>query len=115
MVARSVAVLEEWIAEFRARGYSIPGTVRVIPQDSPDGEDTGLVSASLATVDTVLYVQPVEVGSREWCVTFEPREDPVSLDPATVTSLASELTVLAALCAFLEAKAAGMTRGFSSR
>ena len=39
-------------------------------------------------------------------VTFESREDEEEMDAASLLKLASELSVVSALCAFLEAKSA---------
>jgi hypothetical protein len=105
MAFLSIATLQDWVEQFRGLGYTMPGSVRVIPQDGGEGGDTGLVSVSLGTVSTKVYIQPVEVGSLEWCVTFEPRSEAASLSAPQVTSMAAELTVVASLCAFLEAAA----------
>ncbi len=107
MAFLNLATLEAWVEEFREQGYDIPGTIRVIPQDGEQGADTGLVSAGLASVSTVVYIQPAAVDADEWCVTFEARTEPVSMDPATVVAMANELTVIAALCSFLEGRARG--------
>ena len=50
------------------------------------------------------YIQPDADGSLEWVVTMEPREDAVTLDAESVMGLAAELSVVSALCAFLQTK-----------
>ncbi|WP_125131257.1 hypothetical protein [Microbacterium sp. 10M-3C3] len=105
MTFLTIATLEEWIDQFRALGYAVPDDVRVVPQDGGEGADTGLVVATLDSVPTKLYIQPVEVGSLDWCVTFEPRAEASATNAATVMGIATELMVISALCAFLEARA----------
>jgi hypothetical protein len=110
MTFRDLATLERWVAEFEELGYPIDGHVRVVPQDGDDGADTGLVAASLRSVSTVLYIQPKQVGSAEWCVTFEPRDSAASMDAATVLAMANELAAISTLCSFLQGKASSAAR-----
>ncbi|MGP3535669.1 hypothetical protein ACTU3I_12805 [Microbacterium sp. RD1] len=105
MAFLNMATLEEWVGDFRRSGREIPGTVNVITQDGADGADTGLVSASLASVSTVLFIEPREVGAAQWRITFEPRDTSASMDADTVRSLADELLLMADLCSYLEDRA----------
>ncbi len=73
-------------------------------QDGDDGANTGLVGVTLPNAETVVYIQPESATSTRWLVTFEAREVQVELDSAAVLKLASELTTVSALCAFLQAK-----------
>lgn len=109
MPFRSRATLESWLDEFRALGYPMPGGLRVIQQDGDGGANTGLVVVELVNAPTSIYVQPIVQGSPRWVVSFEAREKQVELDPAGVAGLASELAVVSALCAFLQAKANSFT------
>jgi hypothetical protein len=104
MPFRTMTTLESWLEEFLALGYPVSGRIRVIPQDAEEGTDTGLVAASLGSVPTVLYIEPVAHGSAAWQVTFEPRDVPASVDAAAALALSAELAVLSALCAFFQAK-----------
>ena len=104
MPFRSMNTLESWLEEFRQLGYPIAGTIRVIQQDGDEGANTGLVAVNLAHASTVTYIQPDPDGSPEWLVTMEPRESAVTLDSESVMGLATELSVVSALCAFLQAK-----------
>lgn len=104
MPFRTMNTLESWLAEFLALGYPVGGSIRVIPQDAEEGTDTGLVAATLGSVPTVLYVEPVVPGSPAWQITFEPRDSPASVNAAAALALSAELAVLSALCAFFQAK-----------
>lgn len=107
MPFRSQATLERWLEEFRAFAYPFDGTIKVMQQDGDDG-DTGLVGVRLANASTVTYVQPEAPYSMRWVVTMESREDAVVLDSAGLLKLASELTVVSALCAFLQVKSSAL-------
>ena len=104
MSFRSAGTLEAWLDEFHALGYSVLGSLKVIPQDGQDGANTGLVAVGLANAPTVTYIQPEAEGSTRWVVTLEPRDTPVVLGAAELLSLSSELAIASALCAFLQAK-----------
>lgn len=106
MPFRSQQTLELWLEEFRALGYTIAGTIKVMEQDGEDGDNTGLVGVRLANAQTVTYVQPEAPYSPRWVVTMEARDEPVVLDSVGLMDLAAELTVVSALCAFLQAKSA---------
>lgn len=106
MPFRNRRTLENWLEEFRDLGYPIAGTLRVMEQDGSDGANTGLVGVNLANAATVSYVQPDAPYSTRWVVTMEAREEPVVLDSAGLLNLATELSMVSALCAFLEAKSA---------
>ncbi|WP_374315007.1 hypothetical protein [Microbacterium sp.] len=104
MPFRSRQTLEDWLDEFRALGYPVAGTLKVMPQDGDGGADTGLVGVRFANASTVTYVQPEAPYSNRWVATMESRDEEVVLDSVGLMSLAGELSVLSALCAFLEAK-----------
>jgi hypothetical protein len=107
MPFRSQDTLQAWLDEFVGLGYPIAGSVKVIPQDGDDGENTGLVAVSLVHAATVTYIQPEAKGSSRWVVTMEPRDGAVVLDPPGLLGLASELSIASVLCAFLQGKAQG--------
>jgi hypothetical protein len=104
MPFRSLSTLESWLEEFAELGYPSAGTLKVIQQDGLDGANTGLVAIELVHASTVTYIQPEADGSLEWVVTMEPRDDAVTLDADSLRALAAELTVVAELCSFLQAK-----------
>lgn len=103
MPYRSRSTLESWIAEFRQLGYPVQ-SLRVIEQDGAGGAHTGLIALSLEDATTSVYIQPALTETTRWAVTFEARDDAVELPVAEVSKLSAELSVIAALCAFLEAK-----------
>ncbi|MFD1339060.1 hypothetical protein [Microbacterium lemovicicum] len=106
MPFRSQRTIAGWLEEFRALGHPTSATVTVMQQDGDEGADTGLVGVRLTYAPTVIYIEPDAAPSTTWRVTLEAREDTAVLDAAAVASLASELSVVAELCAFLEAKSA---------
>ena len=110
MPFRSRETLEQWLEEFRTLGYPIAGAVKVMQQDGEDGANTGLVGVQLANADTVTYVQPDGPYSQRWVVTMEARDAAIDLDSAQLMNLAAELSMVSALCAFLQAKSAAFRR-----
>ena len=106
MPFRSRETLEAWVEEFRSLGYPFPGTFKVMQQDGDDGANTGLVGVQLAHASTVIYVQPEGPYALKWVATMEARDEPVMLDSVGLMNLAAELSVVSALCAFLQAKSA---------
>ncbi len=58
MPFRTMSTLQEWVDDFRALGYDDAGILRVIPQDSEDGADAGLIAAQLKSVSTTFFVAP---------------------------------------------------------
>lgn len=106
MPFRSLDTIESWLDEFRSKDYPVDGSIRVMPQDSDDGSDAGLVGVHLVNSPVVIYIQPESPASTRWAVTFESRESETILSSAEVLKLAAELTMVSALCAFLEAKSA---------
>ncbi|NYE19025.1 hypothetical protein [Microbacterium immunditiarum] len=104
MPFRSRETLEGWLAEFNSLDYPVAGAFKVMQQDGEDGANTGLVGVELAHASTVMYVHPEAPYSERWVVTMEARAETISLDAAEVMRLAAELSVLSALCAFLQAK-----------
>jgi hypothetical protein len=102
---RSLATLQSWVDEFAQRRNSAFTAVRVIPQDGSDGGDTGLVAVRLPDSPTEIYIEPPSPATGpEWTITFEPREEPVTLGARAVARMSEEVAVLAALCTFLQQK-----------
>jgi hypothetical protein len=110
MPYRDQATVQGWIQEFRASGHPIATDVSVLEQEV-EGSDSGLVLVELRTAETVTYIQPVQRDRPRWVVTFEPREHELELDATGVTELAADLTLLAALCVFLQDKTDALTIG----
>lgn len=106
MPFRTMETLEAWLAEFGALGYPISDRLRVMPQEGPDGQDTGLIGLDLANAGTVTYLQPEPIGSTHWAITFEAREYEIKLDAGRALELSTELAMVSALCAFLQSKSA---------
>ena len=104
MPFRSLMTLRSWLDEFSELENVTPGALKVIQQDGDGGANTGLVAFRFENASTVAYVQPERPGSMTWMVTLEPRESSITIDAAGVRDLADELTLLSALCAFLQAK-----------
>ena len=104
MAFRSQDTLQVWLDEFHALGYPIAGSLKVLPQDGDEGENTGLVAVQLRNATTVTYIQPEAVDSHRWVVTMEPRDAAVVLDAPQLLGLSAELAIASALCAFLQGK-----------
>lgn len=104
MPFRTKETLEAWLAEFAELGYPLSDRLRVMPQDGSDGHDTGLIGLDLINAGTVTYLQPEPIGSTHWAVTFEAREQDVTLAAGRALELSTELAMLSALCAFLQTK-----------
>jgi hypothetical protein len=102
MSARTVDLLQAWIDEFRTLGYVGAENLRVVPHT--DEHDEGLVAAQMSFGPTRYYVAPSAPGGREWRITFEEREEPVSMTASRLLRLSSEFATLSALCAFLQAR-----------
>ena len=86
MPFRTMSTLQSWIDEFEQQGYSALTSVRVIPQDGGEDADTGLVAVRLPDSPVEIYIEPPPRGSgQEWSITFEPREQPVTRLPTTIT------------------------------
>lgn len=106
MPFRSQRTLEAWLQEFREQGHAMAGSLKVMSQDGDGGADTGLVGVLLANASTVTYLEPQAPYATKWIVTMEPREEDLVIDADGLRALAAELSVVAALCDFLEAKSA---------
>ena len=105
MPYRTLAILQSWVDEFERRGDSGLGPIRVIPQDGSEGADTGLVAVQLPNSPTVIYLEPPPRGTAgKWSITFEPREQPVTLGADAMAEMSDEIGALAALCVFLQEK-----------
>lgn len=100
---RSMSTLQSWLEEFSELGYPVTPSAKVIPQDGTEGADTGLVVFQLVNAPTLAYLSPLD-GSYEWRVTMEGREAPATMTAADVLKLSYELSVVAALGTFLQAK-----------
>jgi len=107
---RSKATLETWLEEFH-RSREAGDLIRVAVQDGSEGADTGLVIVPLHNADISLYMEPIEIGDERWRVTLEPQTETTVLTSFELQHLASELSVAAELCAFLEAKSVGHVEG----
>ncbi|QIG40073.1 hypothetical protein G5T42_11755 [Microbacterium sp. 4R-513] len=110
MPFHSMATLQEWVEEFERLGFPTKSSIRVMVQDGADGADTGLVAMRLPDSPTEIYIEPPESHESEWKITFEPREDTVTLGASSVQTLARELATLSALCSFLQNKSDGFPR-----
>jgi hypothetical protein len=104
MSFHSIDTLQSWVREFE-RSHDFAGSIRVIPQDGEEGDDTGLVAMRLDNSPTEIYLEPPGAnGQPRWTVVFEARELPVRLTSDQVITLAQGLKTLTALCSFLELK-----------
>ncbi len=103
MPYRTKNTLEAWTDEFLQLGYPRAGTIRVLDHDSDD--DGGLVIVELSNAATATYLEPQKEGDSTWVVTMDTDGQTLSLDAAGLQLHAVELSTVAALCAYLEAKA----------
>jgi hypothetical protein len=104
MPFRSMATLESWLEEFQQLGYPVLGTMKVIQQDGDEGANTGLVAVELVHGAVASYIQPDSDGSPELVATMEARDDALTLDAESLLNVAAELSVISALCSFLQSK-----------
>src|SRR5689334_22125095 len=103
MSFHSFETLVSWVMEFE-RSHTFAGEVRVIPQDGSDGADTGLIAMRLVNSPAEIYIDPPDGTRSEWSVVFEPPEAEVRLGSAQLVTIAADVTALAQMCAFLQAK-----------
>ena len=104
MPFHSQEMLEQWLEEFAALGYSISERVKVIPQDGADGLDTGLIALNLLDSMTLTYLQPEPLGSIHWGITFEARDSDLKMGAGRTLELSAELAMVSILCTFLQTK-----------
>jgi hypothetical protein len=109
MPFRNLRTLELWVEEFEQLGHPLDGQVRVIAQDGAAGANTGLVGVQLGNATTGAFIQPVSADGTAWVVTFEPREEPVTLSPAEVLALVRELETVSLLCQYLQDRSRSYT------
>ena len=105
MPFRTIATLQSWVEEFTTLGHSSLSSIRVIPQDGEQGADTGLVAVRIPDSPTEIVIEPPSPATGpEWSITFEPRDEPVTLGASAVARMAAEVSALAELCAFMQRK-----------
>lgn len=106
MAFRNMETLEAWLAEYRTLEKPLAASARVTVQDGDGGANTGLVVFRLDHAPADVFIQPATQDSPRWVATLEPRTEDLALDPAGLRALAAELSAIAELCTFLEAKSA---------
>lgn len=106
MPFRSQETLTGWLEEFEQLGHRFANSVRVIEQDGSLGANTGLVHVALTSTGMGCYLEPVAPLDPNWTVTFESPEDAFSLDVIEVASLAAQISMVSALCSFLQGRSA---------
>jgi hypothetical protein len=105
MPFRTIATLQSWVDEFNQREHPGVNAIRVIPQDGAEGADTGLVAVRIPDSPTEIVIEPPSpAAASEWSITFEPREQSVTLGASAVARMAEEVAALAELCTFLQKK-----------
>ncbi|GAB3398495.1 hypothetical protein GCM10027515_03820 [Schumannella luteola] len=104
MPFRAEETIQNWVDEFLELEYDSRGLVRVLPQDTAGGENSGLVAVRLESIDTSIFIQPREIGSSEWVTTLEQSDTMREFTASQLTALSAELIMVSALTAFLEAK-----------
>lgn len=104
MPYRDRATVESWVQEFNGAQRHLDTHVSVLEQIDATHPDTGLVVVSLRNASTVTYIQPVVRETPQWLVTFEARDHDLELDAAGMAQLAADVSLVAALCDFLQAK-----------
>lgn len=103
MPFHSAATLQRWLNEFVvSRGDA--DLVKVVPQDSSDGEDSGLVVVPLRNATTTVYLQPPTAENDRWRVVFEPQPEETLVTFEQTRALTAELNTAADLCEFFEQK-----------
>ena len=99
-----MALLDAWLAEFRAMGYLTGSDIRVLDQEDDADPDAGLIVVDLSEAKTITYLQPITGGDGSWKATMEARDATIELGAVALVNLGNEVNVLGALVAFLETK-----------
>lgn len=104
----SHATLQKWLAEFLiSRGDG--DLIKVVLQDSSDGEDSSLVVVPLRNATTTVYLRPPTSDDSRWRVIFEAQPEETSLTHEQTRALTAELDTAAELCAYLEQRSSSHT------
>lgn len=103
MPYRDPSHVEAWVGEFLHALPGLAGRISVLPENFAEGSESSVVVVSLEGASTVTSLQPAIIDGRPvWQTVFEPRDLPIALDSAGITSLAHDLTDLATLCTWLQ-------------
>ncbi|MDQ1082552.1 MULTISPECIES: hypothetical protein [Microbacterium] len=107
MPFHSKKTLEHWVAEFvEVRGGA--EAVRVVVQETPGDQDTGLVIVPLENAPHTVWMEPRSTGDDlNWHVVIEQSDSPLDLTSFELNALTHELQIAAELCAFLQEKSLG--------
>ncbi|TPW77452.1 hypothetical protein [Schumannella soli] len=109
MPYRAESTIQRWVTEFLGLGYDARGTISVLPHDIAGGENSGLVSVRLQSIDTSIFIQPREVDSHEWTTTLDESEKMREFSASQLAALSAELIMVSALTAFLQARSLELT------
>lgn len=101
----SEELIAEWLEEFRIQHPESGGAVRVVRQDTDDGQfDYGLVIGGLHRAPTTVYLERPVASDSPWQISFAPRPEVVQMDYFQAEELAREIITLARLAEFLGRK-----------
>lgn len=108
MTLFAAETIEQWLSDFVARGHRVPKQIRMVERDlDVEGqEDAGLVVIELGVATTGTFLERPAHDEPHWNVHFMEREQEITATPAEVDIIAAELTMIAQLAAYLEARTA---------
>ncbi|MFZ8758829.1 hypothetical protein ACO03V_15565 [Microbacterium sp. HMH0099] len=84
-------LLQEWLDDSEQQGYLTAGSIKVVPHEDDDRDDTGLVVMTLANMSSSAYFQPAKHDDPLWTATITGRGEDLKMNPHQVASLAAEL------------------------
>ncbi|WP_336646354.1 protein-L-isoaspartate carboxylmethyltransferase [Microbacterium sp. USHLN186] len=109
MPYRDRATVEGWVAEWRALDARDAVDIVILDDNFEAGPNSALVVVTFRTASTITHIRPVmEDGSPRWVATFEPRAELIELDQPGLRLLADDMSTLAVLQEFLQAKTDGV-------
>ncbi len=108
MTLFAAETIEQWLSDFVARGHRMPKQIRMVERDlDVEGqEDAGLVVIELGIATTGTFLERPAHDKPNWNVHFMEREQEIVATSAEVDTIAAELTMIAQLAAYLEARTA---------
>ena len=114
MALFSSETIQQWLDEFLARGHRLPRQIRLVERDldTEGQEDAGLVVLELGVATTGTFLERPAHDKPDWKIHFLEREVEITATPAQVDLIASELSMISQLAAYLEARTAeALARG----
>ncbi|MGW9628369.1 protein-L-isoaspartate carboxylmethyltransferase [Microbacterium sp. NPDC055521] len=97
--------MESWVNEYVQSHSADSLGIAVLDKNFEAGPNSGIVVVTLRSASTITFLHPeIRQGLPTWVVTFEGRNETLDLDDAALRQLAEDITALAELRSFLQAK-----------